>query len=213
MNKALTLRWHYCFLGHREEYIEFGIPLYEASVKADWRAAEEILNKKPELIRCSITENGETALHIAASAKRTKRVVVFVQNLVRMMTIEDLELRNNSSNTALCLAAAAGNVEMVKIMVEKNRGLLIIPGSQQMFLGNHGGQQMLPLYIAVLFGEHDVVKYLYDQSKKLDDDGWTPGNRAWLLHHCVEGDLFGKHFSMLLLQVSFYSCMVLSITM
>ncbi|GJZ33352.1 ankyrin repeat-containing domain, PGG domain protein [Tanacetum coccineum] len=166
--------------GRRGEYIEFGIPLYEASIKADWRAAQEILDKKPELIRSSITENGETALHVAASAKRTKRVVEFVQNLVDKMTKEDMELQNKSSNTALCLAAAAGNIEMVEIMVKKNRALLIIPGSQQ----------MMPLYMAALFGDHDVVKYLYDESKKLSDDGWNAQNRAWLLQKCVEGNLF-----------------------
>nr|GEV86946.1 putative ankyrin repeat-containing domain, PGG domain protein [Tanacetum cinerariifolium] len=166
--------------GRRGEYIEFGIPLYEASIKADWRAAQEILDKKPELIRSSITENGETALHVAASAKRTKRVVEFVKNLVDKMTKEDLELQNKSSNTALCLAAAAGNLEMVEIMVKKNPALLIIPGSQQ----------MMPLYMAALFGDHDVVKYLYDKSKQLSDDGWNAQNRAWLLQKCVEGNLF-----------------------
>ncbi|MFS7970076.1 putative ankyrin repeat-containing domain-containing protein [Helianthus anomalus] len=68
----------------------------------------------------------------------------FVKNLVDMMKTEDLELQNDSSNTALRLAAAAGNVEMVKILVEKNRALLVIPGSQQ----------MMPFYMAALFGDH-----------------------------------------------------------
>ncbi|PWA54970.1 ankyrin repeat-containing domain, PGG domain protein [Artemisia annua] len=96
------------------------------------------------------------------------------------MEKEDLELKNNSSNTALCLAAAAGNVEMVEIMVKKNPVLVIIPGSQQ----------MMPLYMAALFGDHDVVKYLYGKSQQLRDDGWNAQNRAWLLQKCVEGDLF-----------------------
>ncbi|XP_071731198.1 uncharacterized protein [Rutidosis leptorrhynchoides] len=166
--------------GRREEYIKYGIPLYEASIKADWKAAEEIFNKKPDLVRFSITENGETALHVAASAKRTKQVENYVKNLVGRMEKTDLELQNNSSNTALCLAAAAGNVEMVKIMVEKNKALLNIAGSQQ----------MMPLYMAALFGEGEMVRYLYDISKKLCDDGWNPQNRGWLLLKCVESDLF-----------------------
>ena len=106
-------------------YIEFGIPLYEASINADWKAAKEILRKKQDLIRSSITENGETALHVAASAKRTKQAAEFVQNLVNMMELGDLELQNKSCNTALCLAAAADNLEMVEIIVEKNKALLI----------------------------------------------------------------------------------------
>ncbi|PWA90120.1 ankyrin repeat-containing domain, PGG domain protein [Artemisia annua] len=166
--------------GNRDTYIEFGIPLYEASINADWKAAKEILDKKPDLIRSSITENGETALHVAASAKRTKRVAEFVQNLVNMMEMADLELQNKSYNTALCLAAAAGNLEMVDIMVKKNMALLTIPGSNE----------MMPLYMASLFGEHDVVKYLFKKSKGLRDDGWNAKNRAWLLQKCVEGDMF-----------------------
>ncbi|GKC15922.1 ankyrin repeat-containing domain, PGG domain protein [Tanacetum coccineum] len=166
--------------GNRDKYIEFGIPLYEASINADWKAAKEILDKKPDLIRSSITENGETALHVAASAKRTKQVAEFVQNLVDMMQKADLELQNKSYNTALCLAAAAGNLEMVDIMLQKNKALLSIRGSQE----------MMPLYMASLFGEHDVVKYLFDKSNGLRDDGWDAKNRAWLLQKCVEGEMF-----------------------
>ncbi|KAI3781499.1 hypothetical protein L2E82_11515 [Cichorium intybus] len=166
--------------GSREVYIDVGVPLYEAAIKGDWKAAEAILKKDENLVRSSITENHETALHVAASAKRTKQLQEFVENLVGKMTKEDLELQNNSSNTALCLAAAAGNVEMVKIMVEKNKKLLSIPGSQS----------MMPLYMAALFGQRDMVKYLYDNSQKLGDDGWTAQNRGWLLLKCVEAELF-----------------------
>ncbi|KAI7751634.1 hypothetical protein M8C21_003630 [Ambrosia artemisiifolia] len=167
--------------GDREEYINVGIPLYEASIKGDWKAAKVILDARPELVRYSITENQETALHIAASADKSKRMQDFVKNLVEMMDTTDLELQNNSSNTALCLAAAAGNVEMVKILVKRNRALLVIAGSQQ----------MMPLYMAALFGHHDTVEYLYSESKGLSDDGWTLLNRGWLLQKCVEANLFG----------------------
>ncbi|GKC59457.1 ankyrin repeat-containing domain, PGG domain protein [Tanacetum coccineum] len=51
-----------------------------------------------KLVRCSITENGETALHIAASAKGPKKLL------------------------------AAGNIETVKIMMAKNPILDTIPG-------------------------------------------------------------------------------------
>ncbi|PWA61993.1 outer envelope protein of 80 kDa [Artemisia annua] len=69
------------------------------------------------------TENHKTAIHIAASAKNIK----FVEALVGLMEKEDLELQNKSSNTALCLAAAAANTRMAKIMVDKNKSLLTIP--------------------------------------------------------------------------------------
>ncbi|KAI3794304.1 hypothetical protein L1987_36933 [Smallanthus sonchifolius] len=125
----------------------------------------------------SITENGETALHVAASAKGPKHVEEFVKNLVDKMRKDDWELQNNNHNTALYLAAAAGNIKAIKIMVGKNKALLTIAGSNG---------SMMPLYTAVLFGNEDAAKYLYNNSKELRDDGWTTQNRGWLLLKCVE---------------------------
>ncbi|KAI3794310.1 hypothetical protein L1987_36939 [Smallanthus sonchifolius] len=169
--------------GPREDYLKIGVPLYEASIKCDWKTAKAIFDEYShmELVRCSITENGETALHVAASAKGPKHVVEFVKNLVALMEKGDLELQNNHQNTALYLAAAAGNIGVVKIMVERNRALLTIAGSNG---------TMMPLYTAALFGNTDVVKYLYNNSNNLCDDGWTAQNRGWLLLKCVENDLF-----------------------
>ncbi|KAM0064909.1 putative ankyrin repeat-containing domain-containing protein [Helianthus debilis subsp. tardiflorus] len=135
------------------------------------------------LERYSITENGETALHVAASAKNPKDVEKFVKNLVGMMQDEDLELQNENHNTALYLAAVAGNIEAVKIMFERNKALLSIAGANG---------AMMPLYAAVLFRNEDVVKYMYNNSNNLGDKGWTPQKRGWLLEKCVEMDMFGN---------------------
>ncbi|XP_024963038.1 uncharacterized protein LOC112503195 [Cynara cardunculus var. scolymus] len=166
--------------GSREDYIKIGVPLYEASIKGHWKAAKAILDQKPELIRFAITENYETPLHIAASAESTKCVEEFVENLVNLMDKNDLELQNKTCNTALSLAAAAGNVKTAKIMVKKNRAVLDIPGSNR----------MMPLYMAALFAKSDMVKYLYENSKKMSGDYWTPENRGWVLQKCVEADIF-----------------------
>ncbi|KAJ0853704.1 putative RNA-directed DNA polymerase [Helianthus annuus] len=169
--------------GSREEYLKIGVPLYEASIKCNWKAAEAILDKRRELVGYSITENGETPLHVAASAKGDpKRVEEFVKNLVGMMTQKQLELQNKNYNTALYLAAAAGNVETVKIMVKENRKLLTIIGSNK---------TMMPLYAAALFGNKDVVAYIYEESKSLsDDENWSRERRGWLLEKCVENNMF-----------------------
>ncbi|KVH99818.1 Ankyrin repeat-containing protein [Cynara cardunculus var. scolymus] len=134
------------------------IPLYEASITGDWKTAKTILQTKRDLVRYSITEQCETALHVAASAQRNTESTEFVQNLVRMMEKEDLVLQNNTGNTALCLAAAAGNVEIAEIMVNINEDLLIIPNRKE----------MMPLYVAALFRNHDMVKYLYESSRKMN---------------------------------------------
>ncbi|KAJ0564322.1 putative ankyrin repeat-containing domain-containing protein [Helianthus annuus] len=97
------------------------------------------------------------------------------------MQTADLELQNKSYNTTLYLAAAAGNIKAVKIMVEKNKALLTIAG---------GNRKMMPLYVATLYGNEDVVKYMYNHSNNLRDGGWMPLNRGWLLLKCVENDMF-----------------------
>ncbi|KAL8249578.1 hypothetical protein R6Q59_006446 [Mikania micrantha] len=168
------------FQGDRKDYLEVGVPLYKASIKCDWKEAERILDKKPELVRYSITENGETALHVSASVKRSKHVEKFVKNLMERMNLEDLELVNKNSNTALYLAAASGNIKTVRIMLQKNKALNVIAG----------GSGTMPVYMAALCGNHEVVKYLYQNSNGLGDDYWNPTNRGWLLEKCVEADMF-----------------------
>ncbi|KAI3676394.1 hypothetical protein L1987_86000 [Smallanthus sonchifolius] len=106
-------------------------------------------------VRAVITENGETALHVSASTKGHQHVEEFVKNLMDMMDKADLEMQNNNQNTALYLAAAAGNIKVVKIMVEKNRALLTIAG---------GNGNIMPLYAAALYGHEEVVKYMYNNS-------------------------------------------------
>ncbi|KAI3821771.1 hypothetical protein L1987_09343 [Smallanthus sonchifolius] len=166
--------------GSREDYIKVGVPLYEAAIKGDWKAARPILKEHPDLIRFAITENYETLLHIAASAESNKDVEEFVINLVQLMEKEDLELQNKNYNTALSLAAAAGNVKTAMTMVKKNPHLIDIPGKGR----------IMPLYMAALFGKPEMVRYLYDKSKKMTGDFWDDENQGWVLQKCVEAEIF-----------------------
>ncbi|KAM0041981.1 putative ankyrin repeat-containing domain, PGG domain, ankyrin repeat-containing domain superfamily [Helianthus debilis subsp. tardiflorus] len=166
--------------GPRADYVKFGVPLYEAAIKGDWKAAKPILDKRPDVIRSAITENYETLLHVAASAESTKAVEEFVANLVLLMDKIDLELQNKNYNTALSLAAAAGNVKTAKIMVHKNPAVAEIPGNNR----------TMPLYMATLFAKPEMVRYLYGISKKMEGDYWSHENRGWVLQKCVESDIF-----------------------
>ncbi|GJR75706.1 ankyrin repeat-containing domain, PGG domain protein [Tanacetum coccineum] len=140
---------------------------YKACITYNCKAAEEIFKKEP-------------SLKGYASARRTPRGVQFVNKLVVEMEEEQLELKDNSGNTALCLAAIYGDLEVVEIMVAKHKALLSM-------LDWEG---MMPLCKAALSGRYDVVKYLFDKSDGLRGDGWDAKNRAWLLQKCVEGDMF-----------------------
>ncbi|KAJ9557687.1 hypothetical protein OSB04_012301 [Centaurea solstitialis] len=167
--------------GPREDYFKFCVPLFHASSTGNWKAAKGILDQRRDLVRFAISEDYLTALHVAASVEETKPIQDFVQKLVDMMDSKDLELRNKNSNTAFFLAAGAGNLNIVKIMLKKNKRLPTIPGNEE----------VLPLYDAALYGRHKIVNYLYEDSGKLASaNGWTPDRRACLLLRCVDFDIF-----------------------
>ncbi|GJX86912.1 ankyrin repeat-containing protein [Tanacetum coccineum] len=154
------------------------VPL-DASINGDRETAKIIIGNHPEVVRCSISENCDTALHIAASTKTTYLVERYVKNLVMLMTREDLELQNKSGNTALCLAAVTGNIKSAMAMVNKNWDLLDIACSCK----------MLPLYLASLFGQSEMVHYLYN-FKGMTTEAWTNQYRGWVLEKCVDANIF-----------------------
>ncbi|KAL7616218.1 hypothetical protein Lser_V15G01784 [Lactuca serriola] len=167
----------------RGEFNDICVRLCKASIKGDWKTAKAILQKNKELIRCSITEKHETALHVAALAESTS----FVNNLVEIMEPKDLLLQTKTGDTALCLAAAAGNVRMAKIMVAKNDSLLNIRGSEG----------LEPLCVAAFYGNRDMVDYLYEKSNKMTGLDWKASTKQWLLLKCIEFDLFDAALNIL----------------
>ncbi|KAI8011826.1 Ankyrin repeat-containing protein ITN1 [Camellia lanceoleosa] len=157
----------------RDQYLPICLPLYQAALKGDWKAANGVIEILPTVIRSSITKGWETALHIAAAAKR----IHFVEELVGLMNPEDLELQNSNGNTALCFAAAAGTVRIAEVMINKNECLPMICGSQG----------MTPLYMAALLGHSDMVWYLYQKTKSED---LSDEDRIGILNTCVSTDLY-----------------------
>lgn len=148
-------------------------PLYNAAMKGHWESAEKFLRSHPGAINVRITKKMDTVLHIAAGAKHTK----FVQEVIKMMSPADLALRNKSNHTALCYAAASGDVKITETMVNKNRDL---PGMR----GNKGAT---PLYIAALFGQRDMVSYLL---RVTDPKHLTEEDYVTLLIATINTDMF-----------------------
>ncbi|KAD2805026.1 hypothetical protein E3N88_38403 [Mikania micrantha] len=146
----------------------------------DWETARFIFDKHPNLVRFNLSKNFGTTLHVVVTAEETELTLNFVKNLVNMMTREELELKNNHSNTAFWVASASGKKKMAKIMIEKNQSLLDIRGN-----GDY-----LPLTISAMNGIHNMVKYLYKNSKKMTGDHWTDKDRSLTLSHCVKRDFF-----------------------
>ena len=101
----------------------------------------------------------------------------FVKNLVKNLGSEDLTVENYAENTALTYAAATGNVNIAKAMLEKNSSL-----------ANRG--KMKPLFMAASSGHGKMVEYLYDKTEVHE---WDEDEQAKLFITCVEGNLYGKH--------------------
>ncbi|XP_024984584.1 uncharacterized protein LOC112520428 [Cynara cardunculus var. scolymus] len=96
------------------------------------------------------------------------------------MTDQQLTLQDEHGRTALHIAAAVGNVDMAMAMVGKHPQLLKI----------RNGVNALPIYVAVIYGKHDMVAYLYDEYKSMAGYNWTVDDISNVLWRCIEADLF-----------------------
>ncbi|KAI3842177.1 hypothetical protein MKW92_020460 [Papaver armeniacum] len=101
--------------------IDLNRPLLDAAMdNGAWESAGDFIKSYPGSVEVPITISGRTALHIAAGAGHSE----FVLNLIKIMPIEALELRDYyNGNTALHLAVIAGLDEAVKVMVQKHINL------------------------------------------------------------------------------------------
>ncbi|WRX12503.1 protein of unknown function DUF3447 - like 10, partial [Theobroma cacao] len=129
------------------------VPLYKATLNGDREKTQQILNRNERtLLRSSLTEGHETALHVAVGARQA----AIVKELVGRMESEDLELRDVRGNTALCVAVATGSVKIAKILMEKKAELEFI----------RGADNKTPLYIAAVSGCPEMVRFLYEIYKQ-----------------------------------------------
>ncbi|XP_040361456.1 uncharacterized protein LOC112167022 isoform X3 [Rosa chinensis] len=165
----------------REEYLKTCVSLYKHALKGDWEAAERILRKDTILLRASISRGYETVLHVAAGTSH----IHFVEKLVSMMEVEDLALQDINGNTALCIAAAAGSLDIVKILIQKNKSLLTI----------RGGKNMAPAYMAAVLGQSEMACYLLEKTESKMMLERT--DRENLFFSCINNCLYDLAFQLL----------------
>ncbi|KAK1556501.1 hypothetical protein Q3G72_006075 [Acer saccharum] len=158
--------------------------LHEAAAKGYWGKAEEIFKGNRKYVRRSLTDAGDTALHVAVVAGRND----FLTELVRSDYIkeEDLEMKNGDGNTALFVAAMLGNIEVVLSMLEKNQDLVNVRNEGRKVAA------MLPVQMAASLGDEEMVNCLYKRSKDhLNDD-----DRIRLLLTLIENNIYDVALSM-----------------
>ncbi|TKY72705.1 Ankyrin repeat-containing protein [Spatholobus suberectus] len=163
----------------RHRYLTQCVPLHKAALKGDWKEAKKILDQDPALLTTAITKGWATVLHVAVGADHEH----FVEELVKLMRREDLELQDDKGNTAFCFAAAVGNVRIAEIMRRKNNLLPTL----------RGGEGVTPLHLAVLQGRSEMARYLFDKSREiLYEDDW---NTLFLI--CINSGLYELALDML----------------
>ena len=113
----------------------------------DWNAAKEFLNRHPNAISAKITVTDKTALHVAAEAGH----VHLVEELVKLMSEENLAIKDNEGGTALAQAAYIGNYRIAECLLGKNKDLISIP--------NNMGT--IPVVLALYNGHLKLGRYLY----------------------------------------------------
>ena len=166
----------------RFQYLNLGVTLYQAAFNGNWQVAKDLHSVYPDIVRAPITEGRETALHIAAAANHPN----FVNELLKLMNREDLELKNQHGQTALHFAVASGNVIIAKEMVEKNGNLTLI---------RYEGMNNA-LCMAALLGRREMMSFLF---RNTPFDALSRDERIELLLATISNDLYGmSHFSMML---------------
>ncbi|KAG2663317.1 hypothetical protein I3760_16G023200 [Carya illinoinensis] len=157
-------------------------PLLRAILEDDWKDAEAFMRNNPNYrLGDRITKEKGTALHFAAAAKRTQ----LVENLLKNMRSEELELKTNGNCTALYYAAQSEIVTIAKEMVKWNTNLPLIPKDDI---------EALPLYAAIMTGNRDMVSYLYSVTPL---EELASAGRVQLLVATISSDLYDMSLKIL----------------
>ncbi|XP_054804310.1 protein ACCELERATED CELL DEATH 6-like isoform X2 [Prosopis cineraria] len=140
-----------------------------------------MLMQDTKLLNAAIAKEWPTVLHVAAGAGHFH----FVKELVNLMNESDLDLdlQDYKGNTAFCFAAAAGNMEIVELMLQKNPSLPKI----------RGRNGFTALLFAALQGRADTVRYLYSMTTEIFDEAdW---NKLFLT--CIDSGIYDLALEML----------------
>ncbi|XP_057985756.1 uncharacterized protein LOC110652274 isoform X2 [Hevea brasiliensis] len=124
-------------------------PLYKAILKGDLEPVKSICSGDPLALEARITENLDTALHIAVGTGMANHIVMY---LINRMSRLQLGLQNSNGDTVLSIAAIVGNTRAAIMIVNKQPNLPQI--------GNRDGG--VPLLEAARHGQKEMISYLLE---------------------------------------------------
>lgn len=159
------------------------IPLLKAAlISGDWDAARRFFDEDKSAITAPITDQLETALHIAVGTGET--AIHFVEKLMELIPVEALTVRDIVGNTPLHAAANVGNTRAAVLLVQKNPDLLYMCGTRD----------LLPLHCAALYACKDTLLFLLAVTK--DDHVSRPfsnKNVIRLVNYAISSGFYGKY--------------------
>ncbi|KAF2309270.1 hypothetical protein GH714_001444 [Hevea brasiliensis] len=138
--------------------------LHMAVEQGDLNTVMGLLKRNPNDVRAKITVIGQTALHVAVLAEREK----IVEELVKFMSKEDLEMKTNFGNTAFALAALNGMIDMAKEMIRYLSEHTPIHFLQPRTNDKNGATQLNCLITNEMYGVPNV--YLGEMSSREPND-------------------------------------------
>ncbi|KAB1200377.1 Ankycorbin [Morella rubra] len=107
--------------------------------------------KDRNLVRTALTGEGDTVLHIAVTGKCSD----FIRKLVDFMEPDEMLTVNKNSDTGLHMAAVSGMLQVARLIVVKNKKLLLLRGKDD----------LMPLAMAIQGGHRSLVKYLHEETE------------------------------------------------
>ncbi|KAL0535224.1 hypothetical protein IC582_029549 [Cucumis melo] len=160
--------------------IKKAIELYQAALKGDWEAAKGIFKEDSSWITKKITIKKNTALHVAAAAKR----IGFVEELVKLYCSNnhDLFIKNGEGHTALFYAAISGVVRIAEAIVKNDDQR---PGNSDVNYA-HLIEYYVPLLTAVIYKRKEMASYLFSLSKEV----LQPEQQFQLLLATIDSDYY-----------------------
>jgi hypothetical protein len=97
-----------------------------------------------------------------------------------MLDDKDIALQDVNGNTAFCFAAAAGNIEIVDLLLDRNSQLPV----------KRGGNGNTPIHYAALQGRCKMTWHLYDKTIHcFEDADWD-----LLFFACIYTGIYGKYY-------------------
>ena len=149
----------------------------------EWDEANQFISSNPETMTIRFSINGSTALHIAIFEGH----MYIVEELVKIMSEENLKIKDAGGFTVLGYCAIVGNIQMAKCIVGKSRTLLSI--------GN-GIFDLIPVAVALAYNPNgtEMARYLFSETPLEDLMPRNGINGAMFITRAIYSKAIGKNF-------------------